>query len=128
MTEAEVITIIRAYLDGLFPKFCHCCGRRYANLRDYLLNTKHLGDVMSFDADAGDWQPEKPIGTLTFAQCPCGNTLALGSEGLPLPVHWRLLSWARAETCKRRQTPTQLLNYLREEICRQVLAEPPPSD
>jgi len=79
---------------------------------------------MPYDADLGDWQPLKPLGTMTFANCPCKNTLVLSSEGMPLVQLWSLLRWARAETQRRGMTPQQLLNYLRDEICKQVLAEP----
>lgn len=112
---------MRRHLEGLFPKVCPTCQRRFASLRDYLLNTQHLGPAMPYDADGGDWTPLRPIGTATYASCPCGTTLVLTSEGMPLPQLWALLLWARIETLKRGQTPQQLLNYLREELCKQVL-------
>ena len=61
---------------------------------------------------------------MTYANCPCGTTLALTSNGMSLSMLWRLLNWARHETKRRGLTPQELLNYLREEICKQVLAEP----
>jgi hypothetical protein len=124
MTEAEVVRIMRKHLEGLFPKFCPSCKRRFATLREFVLVTHHLGSAMPYDADLGDWQPLKPLGTMTFANCPCKNTLVLSSEGMPLVQLWSLLRWARAETQRRGMTPQQLLNYLRDEICKQVLAEP----
>ena len=81
---------------------------------------------MPYDADRGDWLPMQPIGTVTFANCPCGTTLALSSAGMPLPRLWRLLNWARTETKRRGLTPRELLNCLRDEICKQVLSEPEP--
>jgi hypothetical protein len=124
MTEAEVIRAMREHLEGLFPKVCPNCHRRFATLRDYLQITKHLGPAIPHDAELGNWTPLHPFGTMTHANCPCGNTLALSSEGMPLPRLWSLLNWAKIETQRRRQTPRELLNYLREEICRQVLAAP----
>ena len=124
MTEAEVITIMREHLEGRFPKVCTNCNRRFESLRDYLLNTRHLGPAMPYDADMGDWNPLRPVGTVTYATCPCGSTLALSSAGMPLAQLWRLLLWARGETQKRGMTPQELLNYLRERICEQVLEEP----
>jgi hypothetical protein len=126
VTEADVIRAMRQHLEGLFPKVCAKCGRRYPTLRDYLLNTRHLGSAMPYDAEMGDWNPAKPIGTATYADCQCGNTLAVTSDGLPLSQLWSLLNWAKAETAKRGMTPRELLNYLRDEICKQVLAEPDP--
>ena len=79
---------------------------------------------MRYDADASDWNPLQPIGTMTFANCRCGSTLVLSSKGMPPLQLWSLLNWARVETRRRGITPQELLNYLRDEICKQVLAEP----
>ena len=124
MTETEVIKTMREHLESQFPKVCPNCGRRYVTLKDYLQNTNHLGSSMPYDAEVGNWTPLKPLGTLTFANCPCGSTLALSSAGMPLMRLWSLLSWARVETVRRGQTPQELLNYLRDEICKQVLSKP----
>jgi hypothetical protein len=61
---------------------------------------------------------------MSYANCPCGTTLALSSQGMPLPQLWMLLAWARLETKRRGLSPQELLNYLRDEICKQVLAAP----
>jgi len=66
----------------------------------------------------------RPLGTMTYANCPCGTTLALTSQGMPLSQLWALLGWARLETKRRGLSPQELLNYLRLEICKQVLATP----
>ena len=124
MTEAEVIRMMRAHLEGQFPKVCPNCQRRYVTVREYLLHTAHLGSAMPYDAELGDWNPAEPLGTVTYANCPCGTTLALSSKGMPLTRLWRLLNWARTETHRRNMIPQELLNYLRDEITRQVLAEP----
>ena len=124
MTEAEVVLAMREHLESLFPKSCSNCGRQFANLREFIQVTTHLGPAMPYDAEEGDWQPISPRGTLTYANCPCGNTLGLSSAGMPLSQLWRLLGWARTETQKRGMSPQALLNYLRDEICKQVLAGP----
>jgi hypothetical protein len=121
MTEAEVISQMRAHLERQFPKSCPSCGRRFASLREYLQAVSHLGSAMPYDADMGVWRPSNPVGTATYANCPCGNTLALTSAGMPLSQLWTLLAWARNETRARRQTPQELLNYLRDKIWQQVL-------
>jgi hypothetical protein len=128
MTETEVIRIMREHLEGQFPKTCASCGRRFATLREYLLVTEHRGSAMPYDADEGDWQPLEPLGTATYANCPCGNTLVLSSDGMPLFKLWLLLHWAMVETRRRRLSPQELLNYLREKICAQVFSEPDQGD
>ena len=128
MNEAEVVAAMRRHLEGHFPLVCPLCQHRYATFREYLLNTEHQGDAIPFDAELGNWQPLRPVGTVTLSNCRCGNTLGLSSEGMPLPQLWRLLNWARIETQKRQQTPRELLNDLREAICSQVLGEPEPGE
>ena len=123
MTEAEVISIMRQHLEAQFPQRCSNCNRPFATLRDYILNTEQVGSAVPYDVELGDWQPIEPLGTVTFANCPCGSTLALSSDGMPLLQLWSLLRWAKNETEKRGMTPRQLLNYLRDEITRQVLAD-----
>ena len=124
MTESDVIRAMREYLEGLFPKSCPSCRRTFATLREYLSATKHQGPPMPYDAELGDWNPLRPVGTVTFSNCPCGTTLVLSSINMPLSQLWRLLSWARIETRRRGMSPQELLSYLRDEICKQVLAEP----
>jgi hypothetical protein len=121
MTESEVIRAMRDHLEGLFPKECPNCRRAFATLREYLQVTTHQGPPIPYDAEMDDWQPWRPIGTMTLANCSCGSTLALSSTGMPLLRLWRLLNWARIETKRRNMTPRELLNHLRNEICRQVL-------
>lgn len=124
MTEAEVISIMRQHLEAQFPQCCTNCKRPFATLREYLLITEQVGSAMPYDVELGDWQPLEPLGTVTFANCPCGSTLVLSSDGMPLLQLWSLLNWARTETKKWGMTPKDLLNYLRDEITRQVLAAP----
>ena len=124
MTEADVIRAMRKHLEGLFPKTCPNCQRKFATLREYLQVTDHQGRPISYDAEFDDWQPMEPVGTVTLANCPCGSTLALSSQGMSLLQLWRLLNWARIETKRRGMSPQELLGYLRDEICKQVLAEP----
>ncbi len=100
---------------------CPVCQRSYGNFREFLLIATPLGSTLSYDAEMNDWNPERPLGTATFANCPCGNTLSLNSAGMPNDRLWPLMLWARAETQRRGITIEQLLNYLREEMRKQVL-------
>jgi len=122
MTEAEAVRIMREHWEGCFPKVCSSCKRRFETLYEYLLNTTRQGSAISYDAESGDWEPLKPVGMITFSNCRCGNTLALSSSGMQLSELWRVLDWVKNETRMRRVTPRELLNYLRDEICKQLLA------
>jgi signal transduction histidine kinase/CheY-like chemotaxis protein len=122
LNEEEVAEITRRHLERQFPKICEKCGRRYVSLKDYLQRTVHVGAPISFDAAEGDWRPRRPVGTLSMANCACGTTLSLGSEGMSLLTVWRLMGWARRETKRRGVTLETLLSALRERIDREVLA------
>lgn len=123
LNEEEVADITRRHLERQFPKTCEKCGRSYVSLKDYLRHTTHVGAPISFDAAEGDWRPRRPVGTLAMANCACGTTLSLGSEGMSLLTIWRLMAWARRETKRRGVKLDTLLAGLRERIDRAVLAD-----
>jgi hypothetical protein len=123
MTEAEVVKTLRKHFEGLFPKVCPNCNRCFATLREYILITQRLGPSMSYDAELGDWNTLQPVGSVALANCPCGSTLALGTEGMPTTLRLSLLNWVRIETQQRGLSSQELLEYLRDEIRKQVLAD-----
>jgi hypothetical protein len=124
MTEEEVILALREHLEGQFPKSCPHCKRTFVSLKDYIRNTQPVGPAMPYDAMFGDWNPMNPVGSVAYANCPCGTTLAVSSKGMPLIKLWTILDWARVETQARGIDASQLLTDLREVIIARVLAEP----
>jgi hypothetical protein len=127
MTESEVIDVVRQHLEGKFPKKCSVCDRTYANLKDYLLHTKHVGPPKSYDADLGIFQPTEPIGTMSLANCSCGNTLVLDCSGMNQMTLWKLLGWLCGEMIRRRQKASAVLEDLRGSVDRATLADSPPA-
>ena len=123
LSEAEVIRIVREHFEKLFPKVCPNCHRHFATLREYILATKRIGKPHSYDAEAGDWNTPVPVGTLTDANCPCGSTLTLSTEGMPLPRRLQLLDWVQFETKRQGVDSSELLDHLRDVVRQQVLAD-----
>jgi hypothetical protein len=123
VTEAEIISIVRRHIDRKFPKKCSKCGVVYRSLAEYLRNTTHIGPPVSYDAELGIWTPIAPIGTISIANCRCGTSLAIDSEGIGLWSMIRMLHWARRETRTRGVSMNHLLEEIRAKIDEQVLAE-----
>ena len=123
--EIDIIFILQDHLEHQFPKVCGVCQHRYATLREYLELTKQLGSVMSHHAELENWQPHTSTGTIMYANCPCGNTLSLGSAKLPLALYHLVLAWARQEMQRQGVPSRQLFTHLRDEISKQVM--PPPA-
>jgi hypothetical protein len=123
MTEEQVILTVRTYIEKQFPKECKNCGYRYGSLKEYLQKTTHIGEPHSYDAEFEDWQPRKPLGTYSFADCKCGNTLVIGSSRMKVATMLCLLWWAKKEKAKRGITINELLTDLRKKIDAQVLSE-----
>jgi hypothetical protein len=123
MTEDDVVHIVRSYIEGLFPRVCPNCGRRFVSLRDYLETTTHLASPVLYD-NITDGVPEKPFGPLSLASCPCGTTLGIGSRGIPTVQMIELLIWARIESRRRSISVRELLRHIRDRIDRQVLERP----
>jgi len=124
MTESEVIDVMRRFLEGKFPKKCAVCERTYINLRDYLLHTTHVGRPRSYDIELGILRPKQPIGTMSLANCSCGNTLVIDSTGMSLWTLWRLMGWLTTEMTRRRAQAPVVLEDLRRAIDQVTLASP----
>lgn len=76
---------------------------------------------VSYDAEIGDWNTKRPIGSLAFANCSCGSTLALGTENMELSLRMELLNWVKLETNRRSISPSELLEELRDKIRKRAL-------
>ncbi|HTP65566.1 MAG TPA: hypothetical protein VMJ66_09265 [Geobacteraceae bacterium] len=124
MTYDEIIQTMHEYYEGLFPKACPRCGRNFATLREYILNTRRVDPTYCYDAEMGNWEPTQPVGTLAYATCSCGDTLALSTTALPLETRHSGLNWLRVETERRGLSPAELLGQMRDEIRKRVLAGP----
>ncbi len=124
MTDAEALEIVRRHFEGLFPKTCGNCSKRFATLLEYMRFTTPLGLPRSLDADLADWNTKEPIGSLVHADCPCGSTLTLSTDGMPIERRLALLEWLRTGAQRRGASPSEMLGWLREEIRKRVLAEP----
>jgi hypothetical protein len=120
----EAVRLVRAHIERKFPKTCGTCGRVFANLPDYIQNTRHVGKPISYDAARDDWKPKEPIGTFALALCACGTSMAIDSSGMSLVTLWRLMRFARSETRRRGITVSEFLVGIRAEVEKQAL-EPP---
>ena len=94
LSDVEVVGIVRKHIESKFPKECAVCGRRFASLAEYLRGTKHVGDPVSGDS-IDKPLPTRPVGTISFASCPCGSTLVISSAGLDVFTMRNLMKWAR---------------------------------
>jgi len=116
--------IARDHVHGLFPRKCKNCNREFVSFKDFLLNTRPVGEVMSWDADSGDWRPKQPLGIMAHANCQCGSTLVISSERMSLLRLWRLMLWVRLESHRRGVAHSAVLTALRDKVVAQELAEP----
>jgi hypothetical protein len=123
MTDEEIIRMMREHFEGLFPKVCNSCGRHYETLREYILDTKRLGGGISYEAEAADWETTEPLGGVALANCPCGTTLALTTEGILISKIHLVLKWIRVESERQGVSPMELLSYLRDEVRKRVLSD-----
>ena len=87
------------------------------------MGTERIRPTRSYDAELGNWTTKDPIGMVAAANCDCGNTLVLTSEGMPLERELQVLNWLRTEGQRRGMSPSQLLDLMRDEVRRQVLGD-----
>jgi len=119
----EAARLVRAHIERKFPKTCNLCGRVFLNLPDYVRNTRHAGQPVSYDAALEQWRPKDPIGTYAIALCWCGTSLTIDSSGMSLVTLWRLMKFARSETRRRGVTVSEFLVEVRAEVEKQALSE-----
>lgn len=124
LTDAAALEAVRRHFESLFPRSCHTCGREYASLREYVTFTRPIGPPRSWDADLGDWQNRTPVGSHALSNCVCGSTMALSTEGLGPERQRELLAWLQEACARRGVQPTELLEWMRTEIRRQVREGP----
>jgi hypothetical protein len=74
-----------------------------------------ISSVLSTDA--------RKKGTVAFANCKYGSTLAISSKGIDLWTLWRLMLWVRTESWKIGIGMNELMRHLRQEIRRRVLSD-----
>jgi hypothetical protein len=120
MTEDDAVQIVRSYIEGLFPKVCPKCGTRFDSLREYLQTTAHLGIPYLYESPGRDAN-SNPLGPIAYATCACGNTLTIGSEGMPRDQLVELIEWARVDSQRRSIGMNELLRQLRDRIDGEVL-------
>lgn len=123
MDKSDAVRIVREFASKQFPRDCSCCGKHYASLRDYVRDTTPVGKPVSYDAENQDWNPTRPIGTISMANCTCGSTLSVDSAGIPLTTLWALMKWAKSESKERNMGMRDLLDELRAAIDQSVLEE-----
>ena len=56
---------------------------------------------MSYDAELGNWNTSQTSGAIALANCSCSNTIALSTEGIPIPLRLLLLNLIKSETERR---------------------------
>jgi hypothetical protein len=120
MSEDDVVRFVREYIEGLFPKTCPRCGQVFKSLREYLLGTTHVGDPFFYHPISGAI-PADPLGPLSHANCACGTTLTIGSQGIPPAQMVELLHWAKRTAAERSIEISELLRHIRDRIDAQVL-------
>jgi hypothetical protein len=124
--EADIVRMLSAFYAGLFPKVCANCGRRYATLKDYILSTDPLWPSIDYDIEMGNQTRLNPSGGLAMANCVCGSTLALSSKDMPAAKTALVFGWIREEATRRACPPQALLDHLRDQVRKFVLAAPDP--
>ena len=124
MIDDEIIGMTREHFEGLFPKVCLNCGRRFETLREYILETRRIGMTICHDAESGDWETTQPLGGVALANCSCGTTMALTTDGMPLSQIHLALKWIKEESQQRGLNPNDLLDYIRSEVRKRVLNDP----
>ena len=121
MNQKDVVTTIKNFIEKKFPRECTCCGKRYNSLADYVRNTTRQGKMTSYGAEQVTPNPKKPLGALAMANCSCGSTMALSSDGMDSETLWKLADWVLKEREGRGTAIEDVLEEVRQHIIKEVL-------
>jgi hypothetical protein len=124
MTEAEIVRSLRGFFEGLFPRYCSGCGRNYPTLRAYIVETRRIWPSVNYELELGDAHGIEPIGGMAMANCVCGSTLVLSSNGMAPEQTRAILGWVKGEMTRTGMKPEEVLDHLRDEVRKQALAGP----
>jgi hypothetical protein len=114
LTTKEAVDVVRRHFDHFFPKLCLGCGARFETLHHYMLGTRPAGSPVLFETEEAPNIP--PIGWIEYAFCPCGNALALGTDGMDSHEHVALLNWLWLECRRRGLAPARVIEGLRADL------------
>ncbi len=124
MTLDEVVQIMREHLATKFPKACQTCGCTYLTLKDYLQRTRHVGQPIAFDVELDNMRLSNSLGSMSLANCACGSTLSLDSDGMSPLLLTKLMWWLVAEMARRGKTASEVLADVRRAVDEATLSEP----
>ncbi len=122
MTEADIVRALRGFYEGLFPRSCSACGRSFPTLRDYIVDTQRIWPSVHYELELGGSHGAAPIGGMAMAYCLCGTTMVLSSNGMSPEQTRVILGWIKSEIAQRSMKPEEVLDHLRDEVRKQVLA------
>lgn len=123
MHREEILDLLYDYYCSQFPKVCSPCGRRYETLTEYIKTTRAIGNVISHDADAGNWGLKRPVGSVAMVNCSCGSTLSLSTDDMPMNQRERVLEWVHEETERSGVAHSEVLEALRAAVRERALSE-----
>lgn len=123
MNKEEILDFLYEYYCSRFPKTCSACGHRYETLTEYIQRTRPTGRAVSYDAETGNWGLKRPIGSVLMVNCPCGTTLSLTTDDMPMDRRKRVLKWVHEVTESTGAATSDVLGTLRAEIRDRALSE-----
>lgn len=104
---------------GQFPKRCAACGKAFPTFADFVKSTRPLSPTTPETVEG-----QVPYGLLTFANCACGNTMALECMDPTGEDHRAFLEALVAEVAGSGRTVGEVLEELRTSL-RLLAAERP---
>ena len=122
LNENQAIKKIQTLLESQFPKTCFNCRLTYNSLTEFVELTEYLGDPIVYDVEVLQPTDKIHIGSATFANCTCGSTLSLTSQGIDPTLYEELLTWATRESFRRGMPMSHFLAYIRNEIIQKLLS------
>ncbi len=123
MTKQDVINLVRTHIRTTeFPKICSQCGTTYESFKEFLQETTHIGEPVSYDAELNEHQPEHPLGVIAMSHCSCGNAISVSTYAMAKENRLKSIAWIQEESQKQNISRADFLKSMRDEIDRLELS------
>ena len=123
LKSSQFIDHIIEYCDRQFPMSCSNCSREFSSFGDFVSATSPIGEPVAYETVEELVTAGHPIGTLSYVNCGCGDTLTVQCDDMKSNEYFALIGALASDVVRTGSTASAVLEVLRREIRSRVTAK-----
>ena len=116
LKTTQFIDHIIEYCDQQFPMSCSACGREFSSFGNFVRATFPVAEPIAYETVDEFLEVRHPIGSLSYVNCGCGNTLAVHCGDTTSDDYLALLRTLASDVERTGLTVSGVFEVLRQEI------------